>query len=169
LAVGQLDQQQIVELHALREVLEAMVARLAAHHASEPEILALRDLVRRQRDALPKGSAVQNRLNYQFHIAVAQAARNRYLAAALKALVESGALMAGTGDVPAWRRELSVAEHGRVVDAIEQRDGVVASTIAAEHVRATCELRLVMLFGGDGQPANSGPGASGRVPESVTI
>jgi DNA-binding GntR family transcriptional regulator len=152
LAVRQLDQQQIVELFALREVLEGMAARLAARHASDPEIRALRDLVRRQRDALRDSPAVQNHLNNLFHVGVAQAARNRYLAADLKARVELSALMAGAGELPQWRREESVDEHERTVLAIEARDEIAAAETAAAHARASCELRLVLLFGGDGQP-----------------
>jgi DNA-binding GntR family transcriptional regulator len=145
-----LDQQQIVELHALREVLEGMAAQLAARHASEPEMCALRDLVQRMRAALPEDPTVQNHLNSLFHNGVAQAARNRYLAADLKELVDTGALMAGYGDVPRWRREAAVDEHRRIVDAIEQRDEATAAATAAQHVRATCELRLVLLLGGGG-------------------
>jgi DNA-binding GntR family transcriptional regulator len=152
LAVGQLDQQQIVELFALREMLESMAARLAARHASEPEIWALRDLVRRQRDALLDSPALQNHLNNLFHLGVAQAARNRYLAADLKARVELSALMAGRGELPQWRRDESVDEHERTVDAIERRDGNAAAETAVAHARASCELRLILLFGGVGQP-----------------
>jgi DNA-binding GntR family transcriptional regulator len=167
LAVRQLDQQQIVELFALREVLEGMAARLAARHASEPEIRALRDLVRRQRDALLDSPALQNHLNNLFHHGVAEAARNRYLAADLKERVELSALMAGTGELPHWRRDGSVDEHERTVDAIERRDGNAAAAIAAAHARASCELRLVLLFGGDGQPTAGAPSPGGTEPPPV--
>jgi DNA-binding GntR family transcriptional regulator len=150
LAVRQLDQQQIVELHALREVLESMAAQLAARHASEPEIWALRDLVRRQREALSEGPGLQTQLNNLFHSGIAQAARNRYLAADLQELIGSSALMGGTGAVPDVRRAAAVDEHERIVDAIERRDGPAAAATAARHVRATCELRLALLFGGHG-------------------
>lgn len=148
LVVAELDQQQIVELHAMREVLEALAARLAARHVSEPEIVALRDLVRRQRECLDD-PVLSTRLNNQFHRAVAQAARNRYLWAELKTLVELGSLMPGVDDVPAWRREAAVDEHERVVNAIERRDAEEAAATAAAHVRATCEVRMVLLFGGE--------------------
>ena len=167
LAVRQLDQQQIVELHALREVLEGMAAQLAARHASDPEIRALRDLARRQRDALSESPAVQNHLNNLFHGGVAQAARNRYLAADLQERVELSALMAGTGELPHWRRDGSVDEHERTVDAIERRDGNSAAAIAAAHARASCELRLVLLFGGDGQPVAGAPSPGETGPQPV--
>jgi DNA-binding GntR family transcriptional regulator len=150
LAVRQLDQQQIVELHALREVLEGMAAQLAARHASEPEIQALRDLVRRQRDGLAAYPESWNELNGLFHRGLAQAARNRYLAADLQELIESSALMGGIGEVPRWRREAAIDEHARIVEAIELRDATAAAATAAQHVRSTCELRLVLLYGGDG-------------------
>jgi DNA-binding GntR family transcriptional regulator len=164
LAVRQLDQQQIVELHALREVLEGMAAQLAAHHASEAEIRALRDLARRHRDALAENGALQNHLNNLFHTGIAQAARNRYLAADLQELVDASALMAGACEVPRWRRAVAVEEHLRIVDAIERRDGPAAAATAAKHVRATCELRLVVLFGGDGQLEAGTPSSTETMP-----
>jgi DNA-binding GntR family transcriptional regulator len=144
-----------------------MAAQLAARHASAPEIWALRDLVQRMREALSENPALQNHLNNLFHNGVAQAARNRYLAADLKELVESSALMASTGEVPRWRREAAVDEHQRIVDAIEQHDVTAAAATAAKHVRATCELRLVLLFGGDGLPTPAAPCAGETVPEPV--
>jgi DNA-binding GntR family transcriptional regulator len=162
LAVRELDQQQIVELHALREVLEGMAAELAARHASEAEIQALRDLVRRQREQVSVTPGARNQLNALFHRGVALAARNRYLAADLQELVESSALMAGDGEVPRWRREAAVDEHARIVEAIEQRDPTAAAATAGQHVRATCELRLVLLYGGDGDRLDSRSASSVR-------
>ena len=159
LVVAELDQQQIIELHAMREVLEALAARLAARHASGPEVVALRELVGRQRECV-LDSVLSTRLNNQFHNAVAQIARNRYLGAELKTLVELGSLMRGVAEVPAWRREASVDEHERLVNAIERRDGEAAAAVAAAHVRATCEVRMVLLFGGEYRSSSRLAGAT---------
>src|SRR6478736_3301539 len=44
LVVRNLDISEVLELYAMREILEGAAARLAAEHASAPEIDALRDI-----------------------------------------------------------------------------------------------------------------------------
>src|SRR5688572_11133326 len=57
LVVAELDQQQVSELYAVRDVLEGLAGRLAAQHATPAEIAAMRELIERQarsrKDDLP--------------------------------------------------------------------------------------------------------------------
>src|SRR4029078_12753943 len=47
LVVSQLEQHQVSELYAVRDVMEGLAGRLAAQHASPAEIGAMRDLLGR--------------------------------------------------------------------------------------------------------------------------
>ena len=46
--VARLDRRQVVELHAMRQILEGAAARLAAQHVSRSEVLMLEQLLRRE-------------------------------------------------------------------------------------------------------------------------
>ena len=75
--VAKLSQQQIVELYAMREILEGSAARFAAQHATAPEIAVLYRLQEKLKAA--KGEATRISLNRQFHQAIYEASHNRYL------------------------------------------------------------------------------------------
>lgn len=155
LVVTELEPQQILELYALREVLEGFAARLAARHSSDSEIQTLRQLVRReaaQED--PADLALTNRL---FHQAIYSAARNRYLLASLNGLRDSLALLRSTTFSAPGRPATALEEHTRIVDAIERRDGTAAEELARGHIRAAERLRVEMFFGEGAREPRPGP------------
>ena len=53
LVVAELDRQQVVELYAMRELLEGAAARLAAQHAGSSDIVAMRHVLQEFRRPLP--------------------------------------------------------------------------------------------------------------------
>ena len=78
LTVRALSTAEVIDLYAMREILEGAAARLAAQHASAPEIAALADL---HREFVAAGDDYRRvaRLNREFHGAIHRAARNAYL------------------------------------------------------------------------------------------
>src|SRR4051812_5004165 len=91
LVVAQLSQQQIVELYAMRQILEGSAARFAATHATTDEIAILYQLQQELKAA--EGDALLHpNLNRQFHQAIYEAAHNRYLMQTLEGLHDSFAL-----------------------------------------------------------------------------
>lgn len=144
LVVAELTKQQVLELYAMREILEGSAARFAAQHANEAEI----DLLHRVLDELDKhqdDARMLVSLNRRFHRAICEAAHNRYLIATLDGMHDALALLHGnTFRVPS-RRSKSDAEHRRIVLAIERRDADEAEKAARDHVRQAQRTRFAAL------------------------
>jgi DNA-binding GntR family transcriptional regulator len=144
LVVAELSKQQVLELYAMREILEGSAARFAAQHANEAEI----DILHRLLDEFDKhrdDPRLLVSLNRRFHGAVCEAAHNRYLIQTLDGMHDALALLhSNTFRVPNRTSE-SDAEHRRIVLAIERRNPDAAETAARDHVRQAQRTRFAML------------------------
>jgi DNA-binding GntR family transcriptional regulator len=146
-AVAELDKQQVLELYALRESLEGASARLAAQHASEPELTSLADLLAENRAIDSADYARHAVLNKHFHARIAEAGHNRYLQRALANLSDSLMLVPGTTyELPGRVLEVH-REHNAILDAMQDRDPDRAEAAAREHIRNAGAVRLKLLFG----------------------
>ncbi len=144
LVVAELSKQQVLELYAMREILEGSAARFAARHANEAEIDMLHRLLA-EFDKHGDDARMLVSLNRRFHGAICEAAHNRYLSATLDGMHDALALLhSNTFRVPNRRSE-SDAEHARIVQAIERRDPDAAESAARDHVRAAQRTRFAML------------------------
>jgi DNA-binding GntR family transcriptional regulator len=143
--VTRLDRQQVRELYALRESLEAAAAVMAAQNASANEIAEMEDILARSKgDAL---SADQHaRLNQSFHKLIHEAAHNRYLTRALEQLSDSLALLPGTTFEVAGRPAVALQEHRDLLKAISERDTRKADEAARLHIRNAALTRLRLMF-----------------------
>lgn len=145
--VAELDRAQLVELYAMRRVLEGTAAGLAAENASTSEIGFLFELLKKERTAGPNPArlAEHNRL---FHEALYGAAHNRYLLDSLNALADSLALLRPTSYEVPGRAEAARREHVAIADAIKRRDRKAAEKAARAHIAVAEKVRLELLFGG---------------------
>jgi DNA-binding GntR family transcriptional regulator len=137
--VSTLSRPQIIELYAIRELLEGGAAGLAAQHASAVEI----DTLWRLTEALEKAGddyVKGERLNRQFHQTISCASRNRYLMNALDDIGDVLTLLQ-TGQLPGRCVE-SLREHTEIVEAIAQRAPEKADAAARNHVREACQAQL---------------------------
>jgi DNA-binding GntR family transcriptional regulator len=144
LVVAELSKQQVLELYAMREILEGSAARFAARHANEAEI----DVLHRLLDELDKhgnDARMLVALNRRFHSAICEAAHNRYLSATLDGMHDALALLHGNTFRLPNRRSESDAEHRRIVMAIERRDPDAAEQAARDHVKAAQRTRFALL------------------------
>jgi DNA-binding GntR family transcriptional regulator len=135
---------QVLELYAMREILEGSAARFAAQHANEAEI----DLLHRVLDEFDKhqdDARMLVSLNRRFHRAICEAAHNRYLIATLDGMHDALALLHGNTFRVPNRRSKSDVEHRRIVLAIERRDADEAEKAARDHVRQAQRTRFAAL------------------------
>jgi DNA-binding GntR family transcriptional regulator len=133
LVVAQLSQQQVIELYAMRQILEGSAARFAAMHATPAEIAFLYQL-QEELKAAEGDPLLHTNLNRQFHQAIYEAAHNRYLMQTLDALLDSFALLRSSTFRLPHRQRNSHEERRRIIAAIEKRDPDRAEKEAREHI-----------------------------------
>jgi len=144
LVVRGLTAAEVVELYALREILEGAAARLASLQASQLEIDDLLDL----EDAIEAHAsdpAEVGRLNRMFHEAMFRAAHNRYLNNALEELQDFIGLLGPTTFGVAGRTEAVFEEHRAVIAAIVSRQPDEAEALARRHIREALRARMKLL------------------------
>lgn len=142
LIVASLDHNQLAELYAVRSELEGLAARLASRHATDEEIRVLRGMVEDDRRLLAGDPRALSRANKRFHRQIHLASHNRFLVQQLDLVHRSMALMANTSLAAEGRSEVALAEHDKIVAAIEARDGEAADTALRLHISRAFETRL---------------------------
>jgi DNA-binding GntR family transcriptional regulator len=141
LVVAQLSHNQVLQLYAMREILEGSAARFAAQHATGADVAILYRLQKELAEAKPDPLLLVT-LNRRFHQAIYEAAHNQYLMQTLDMLHDSFALLHNaTFRVPSRRAE-SDEEHRRIVAAIETRNPDAAEEAAREHIRQAQRTRF---------------------------
>jgi DNA-binding GntR family transcriptional regulator len=83
----------MMELYAVREVLEATAAGLAARNASEMEMVALRGMVELEEQMLEDAGRLAEH-NRRFHEAIYYCSHNRYILKMLE-YIQTGMLLLG--------------------------------------------------------------------------
>jgi len=145
LVVTTLARGQVVELYAMREILEGSAAAFAALHASPTEVATLRHLCRMFSSSLGDVDRLA-RVNHEIHSTIYEAAHNRYLLRTLNELHDSLALLPSTTFSVKGRGEAAIPEHEAIINAIENKDSAAAEQAARKHIRAAQEARLEMMF-----------------------
>jgi DNA-binding GntR family transcriptional regulator len=146
LVVARLSQQQVVELYAMREILEGSAARFAATHATPAEIEILYQLQDKLRTAA-NDAMLHVSLDRRFHHAIYEAAHNRYLMQTLDSLHDSFALLHSTTLRLPHRQRNSDEERRRIIAAIEKRDPELAEREAREHILQAQRTRFESAAG----------------------
>jgi DNA-binding GntR family transcriptional regulator len=145
--VTKLDYHSIMELYAVREVLESTSAGLAARNASDMEILALRDMLELEERILGNAGKLADH-NRRFHEAIYYCSHNRYILKMLQ-YIQTGMLLLGpasrSGDD---RRGTGLVEHRAIVDSIEQRDPAASEAAMRRHIRSAQQARIKLLLQG---------------------
>lgn len=149
LVVARLDYQAVIELYTMRAVLEGTAARLAATHASDVEIEALRDMLAAEHNLDATQAKQASQLNRRFHETIYRAAHNRYLLKSLGALGDAMVLLGNTTLALPGRHDTALAEHANILKAISNRDPTTAEEVARDHIKAAQRFRLQLLLGED--------------------
>lgn len=142
-AVSILTMPQIFELYAMREMLEGIAARFAAHHATEAEIANLQRVNAKFSQSV-NDARLAARLNREFHARVYDAARNRYLRLAVEDLQETIALLPDTTFIHEGRTTTAAGEHESLISAIRDHDAGRAEQLAIDHIREAFKVRLII-------------------------
>jgi len=149
-AVAAFDVRDLSALFVALDLLQRATTRLAARNPSPDEIerlISLNRVLAEPRTQESIDAVVE--ANHQFHVAVAEAAKNRYLATySARTLDESRRLLhlyyRALGPGTENFGEI-IDEHAAIIDAIQRRDMDAAEQIAGRHC-AQFQKRVVQII-----------------------
>jgi DNA-binding GntR family transcriptional regulator len=148
LVVATVSPEEVLDVYAVREVLNGLAARLAAENASTTDLIRLRRLHREMTWAHDDGDiARMASLNFEFHDAVCVASRNAFLLEMLRRAHDTHHRYPGSTFSLPDRAAGSLAEHEEILQAIEARDGRRAEELATAHTGKARTARISMLDG----------------------
>lgn len=148
LVVAEVSPEEVLDVYAVREVLNGLAARLAAENASTTDVTRLRRLHREMRWAFDDGDIPRMaRLNFEFHDAVCVASRNTFLLEMLRKAHDTHHRYPGSTFSMRDRAVESIEEHDRILQAIEAGDEQRAMDVAQEHTSRARSARIAMLDG----------------------
>ena len=139
LVVTTMDQQDVTELYAMREVLEGAAAAFAAQHATPAEIANMEAILHEGAAGDPVST------NLRFHAAVYNAAHNRHLLRSLQSLTDTTYLLGRSTLTSTDRARIAMQEHLDIVQAIRSRDPERAREAAQLHIHQALLARLKLL------------------------
>jgi DNA-binding GntR family transcriptional regulator len=132
--------QAAIELFQMREVLEGLAAREAAHNATPADVAELRAMLANHAQALSRPDAMvywQATANSDFHFFVARLSRNQRLFDLLCGEYYTILrLYRMQHRIVPGRAQRALMEHGRIVDAIADGDGELAELLMRRHIAA---------------------------------
>lgn len=121
------------ELVETRRILEVEIAHLAAQRRTEDDLRALQRCLAAARSEHVTADELVN-TDLDFHLLIAKATHNSVLLKVFGTIFPLlGESRAKVRDIPGARHEI-VTFHREIFDAIEQRDGAMASRAMAEHL-----------------------------------
>jgi len=143
--VTKLDYQSVMELYAVREVLESTAAALAARNASEIEIAALRNMLELEEQLIGDAGKLADH-NRRFHEAIYYCSHNRYILKMLQYIQTAMLLLQPAGRTGPDRRDTAFEEHRAIVNAIASHDPDAAESAIRTHVRNAQQARIRLLL-----------------------
>jgi DNA-binding GntR family transcriptional regulator len=145
LVVAQITREEVLEVYAVREMLDGLSARLAALGILPTELDRLVWLNERLRAAAEQGDGrTMSQLNIEFHEAIGLASRNSLLQEFMRRIHEWVRRFDDTTMSFPGRGLEAVAEHDALIDAIRARNPEDAERIAREHMSRARQIRIAM-------------------------
>lgn len=138
-AIRRLDHAEISELYDMRTVLEGTAARFAARAASDVELSELQAIHTAM--AAATGAALYP-INRQFHGALLNAARNRFLNRAVEAVHKTLLILGPSTMEIGDRATAAITEHAAILQALQHRDPDAAEAAMRHHIEAAHRARL---------------------------
>jgi DNA-binding GntR family transcriptional regulator len=144
--VGGISREEILEVYAVREVIDGLAARLAAQGCLPAELDHLVWLNRRLRKAGDQRDyRLMVELNIEFHEGVARASRNGLLLQFTRQIHDWVRRFTDTTFSYRGRAAEAVKEHDALLDALARRDPDAAERIARAHMTKATAVRIAML------------------------
>ena len=141
--VSDITEQDIRDLFEVREIVETRAARQAAEALTDEELEKLKALLQESEQAVKDGDFTTYINNdVKFHDYLQKHVSNQRLQAVMESLND----LTHRERVLSTRMNINIkctlVEHGKIVEALVDRDGKAASDFMAEHLKNVCQ-RLV--------------------------
>jgi DNA-binding GntR family transcriptional regulator len=145
LVVADITAEQILEIYVIREALDGVAARQAAHYSSPIDIAALERLNGQIGEAAASGAfGEMARLNVDFHTALARASRNEILQRFVDQVHQAVRRFQRTTFSEPGRALEAVREHAEIIEAIRAKDEAAAEEAARRHMGNALTIRMAM-------------------------
>jgi DNA-binding GntR family transcriptional regulator len=155
--VRRLDDAQVIELYEVREMLDGLAARLAAQRSTPAERRAIERVLREMERAVARWDPHTWLLcNLRFHEQVLAAAHNQTLAESLRLVRLSAQAFYPTVLLNRERAQVALAEHRRILAAIERRDPEAAEREGRLHIVTARQMVEARLAAQTAAPAEAG-------------
>jgi GntR family transcriptional repressor for pyruvate dehydrogenase complex len=126
--------ESLIEIFAIRKMIEPQIAFLAAERATDEDIVELTRLLEQQRSESGNGQSITE-IDYSFHLQVAQTARSVVYLTLYTTLAEminqTRAEYLQEGDRP----NRSLNGHQEILEALRSRDPIQARKAMTSHLR----------------------------------
>jgi DNA-binding GntR family transcriptional regulator len=136
--VVQLDKAKMGELYCVREALEGMACRMAAHNMDELEIRMLHELLDRHEQQIAASDStqyIQSESDFDFHYHIALGSRNQMIIDLLAhELYHLLRMCRYRTSRMAQRTRPALQQHRQIADAIADRDGELAELLMRRHI-----------------------------------
>ena len=145
LVVADVSAEQILEVYVIREALDGIAARQAAHFHSPVDIAALERVNAQMARAAADGAFDRMAsLNVEFHTALARASHNELLLRFVDQVHQAVRRFTRTTFSEPGRAGEAIAEHEVIIAAIRNQDETGAEAAARSHMRNALEVRMSM-------------------------
>jgi len=144
------DRDSIMDIFALRKILEPEIARLAAMNATQRKIARMEEIVAKQEKEISEGH-IPVKLDSSFHYVLATMSKNKVLSRLLMALV---GLLRKTREEylqTEERQQKSLAGHKEVLAAIKKGSGSSAEQAMRNHLEEVENILFRKKFGNAGK------------------
>ncbi|MCX7176113.1 MAG: GntR family transcriptional regulator [Proteobacteria bacterium] len=126
--------KEIVEMIWAWAALESMSARLVALNASDEEIAGLRHIFDRFKEEAPAGNLDEySNANIAFHQEIVRIGGSQLIANLIKNIFIHVRAIRKMTIVQSHRAERSMADHIKIIEALERRDAELAEQLVRQH------------------------------------
>jgi DNA-binding GntR family transcriptional regulator len=144
--VEQMSPEMLIDIYAMRELLEEDAARLAAAHIGEAELARLDELLTQMDAAITREDyAALFVLNREFHFTIYCAAHRTHLLQIITQLWDQGDHYRRIYTELPERARRAQAEHRAIIEACRRRDPDAMGITARHHVHQTTVSLLAQL------------------------
>jgi DNA-binding GntR family transcriptional regulator len=143
--VSGISREEILEVYAVREVIDGLAARLAAEGCPARDLEHLAWINRRLAKAAEQHDyRLMVELNIEFHEAIGRASRNALLIRFMRQIHDWVRRFSDTTLSYRGRAAEALQEHESLLDALKRHDADAAERIARVHMARATQVRIMM-------------------------